>query len=113
MIQMHTARTSEVDEVSEAIREIKSQIDFSALKKHSGGIIFCHMDFIDSGMLEALCAELPFNTIGMTSMASADEHGYSLFDLTLTVLTSDEVSFEVGMTDSITHGNYADEIDLL
>ena len=113
MIQMYTARTSEVDEVSEAIREIKDQIDFTALKKYSGGIIFCHMDFIDSGMVAALCEALPFNTIGMTSMASADEHGYSLFDLTLTVLTSDEVTFEAGMTDSITHDGYKDEINRL
>ena len=113
MIQMYTARTSEVDEIGEAIDEIKQQIDFSALKKYSGGIIFCHMDFIDSGVVAALCAELPFNTVGMTSTASADEHGYSLFDLTLTVLTSDDVTFEVGMTAGITHGTYVDEISKL
>lgn len=110
---MYTARTSEVDVIDEAIDEIKGQIDFTALKKYSGGIIFCHMDFIDSGMVAALCEALPFPTIGMTSMGSADEHGYSLFDLTLTVLTSDEVTFEVGMTDSITHDTYKDEIDRL
>ena len=113
MIKMYTARTSEIDEISEAISEIKSQIDLSALKKHSGGLIFCHIDFVDSGVVTALCEQLPFNIIGMTSMAGADEQGYGLFDLTLTVLTSDEVSFEVGMTDSINHDNYTDQIDLL
>ncbi len=110
MITMHTARTSEVDEIDDAINEIKSQIDFGALKKNSGGLIFCHIDFVDSGVVAALCEELPFDVIGMTSMASADEHGYSLFDLTLTVLTSDEVTFEAGMTEGIDHDNYADEI---
>jgi len=113
MIKMYTARTSEIDEIDEAISEIKSQIDFTALKKNAGGLIFCHIDFIDSGVVKALCDELPFNIIGMTSMASADKHGHSLFDLTLTVLTSDEVTFEVGMTDSINHDNYAVEIDEL
>lgn len=113
MITMYTARTSEIDEISDAINEIKSQIDFSSLKKNSGGIIFCHIDFIESGVVEALCKELPFNIIGMTSMASADEHGYSLFDLNLTVLTSDDVTFEVGMTNSINHDNYTSEIDTL
>ena len=113
MITMYTARTSEVDEIDDAINEIKSQIDFSALKKNSGGLIFCHIDFVDSGVVAALCEELPFNVIGMTSMASADEHGYSLFDLTLTVLTSDEVTFEAGMTEGIDHDNYAGEIDRL
>lgn len=113
MITMYTARTAEIDEIDEAIAEIKQQIDFGALKKNSGGLIFCHIDFVDSGVVAALCQELPFNIIGMTSMASADEHGYSLFDLTLAVLTSDEVSFEVGMTNRITPDNYIDEIDQL
>ncbi len=110
---MYTARTSEIDEIDEAISAIKSQIDFSALKKNSGGLIFCHIDFVESGLVTALCEQLPFNIIGMTSMAGADEHGYGLFDLTLTVLTSDEVSFEVGMTDSIRQDNYHGEIDRL
>lgn len=113
MITMYTARTSEIDEVSDAIDEIKEQIDFSALKKHSGGILFCHIDFIDSGVVAALCAEMPFPVIGMTSMADADEHGFGLYDLTLTVLTSDDVSFEAGMTGSINHDNYQEEVDRL
>ena len=113
MIKMYTARTSEIDEVSEAVSEIKSQIDFSSLKKNSGGIIFCHIDFIDSGAVAALCKELPFNVIGMTSMVGADEHGYGLYDLTLTVLTSDEVEFEVGMTDSINPDNYVTQVNQL
>jgi len=113
MITMYTARTSEIDEISVAVNEIKSQIDFSALKKNSGGLIFCHIDFVNSGVVAALCDELPFNVIGMTSMASADEHGYSLFDLTLTVLTSDEVTFEAGMTNNIDDTNYEAEVDQL
>ena len=113
MITMYTARTSEIDEIDEALSEIKSQIDFSALKKNSGGIIFCHIDFVESGVAAALCEALPFDIIGMTSMASEDAGGYGLFDLTLTVLTSDEVSFEAGMTDNIHRDNYVDEIDRL
>ncbi len=113
MIKMYTARTSEIDEIDVAINEIKSQIDFTALKKHSGGLIFCHIDFVDSGMVAALCKKMPFNVIGMTSMAGADEHGYGLYDLTLTVLTSDEVSFTAGMTGSINPDNYTSEIDQL
>ena len=110
---MYTARTSEIDEIGDAINEIKEQIDFTALKKNTGGIIFCHIDYVESGVAEALCRELPFNIIGMTSMAGADEHGFGLYDLTLTVLTSDEVTFEAGMTNSITPENYAAEIDKL
>ena len=113
MIEMFTARTSEIDEISEAIAEIKSQIDFGKLKKNSGGIIFCHTDFVESGVVAALCAELPFNVIGMTSMASSDKHGYGLYDLTLTVLTSDEVTFKAGMTGNVNHDNYVSEVESL
>jgi len=110
---MYTARTAEIDFIDEAINEIKSQIDLGSLKKHSGGIIFCNIDFIDSGVVSALCKTLPFPVIGMTSMASADEHGFGLYELTLTVLTSDEVTFEVGMTEAINPENYSDEVDRL
>ncbi len=112
MIKMYTARTSEIDEIDEAISEIKSQIDFSALKQHSGGLIFCHIDFVDSGVVAALCEALPFDVIGMTSMASADGQGHSMFELTLTVLTSDEVSFTAGMAD-ISRDNYVGEAERL
>lgn len=113
MIKMYTARTSEIDEIDEAVAELVSQIDLSALKKHSGGLIFCHIDFIESGVTEALSKALPFDVIGMTSMVGADEHGFGLYDLTLTVLTSDEVSFEVGMTNNIDNENYQQEVDAL
>lgn len=113
MINMYTARTSEIDEIDEAVSEILGQLDLSALKKNTGGLIFCHIEFVESGVVKALCDALPFDVIGMTSMASADEHGYSLFDLCLTVLTSDEVAFSVGMTNSIDHDNYTGEVDSL
>lgn len=35
MIMMYTARTSETDEVGDAVIEITSQIDLAALKKNS------------------------------------------------------------------------------
>ncbi|MCL2564749.1 MAG: FIST C-terminal domain-containing protein [Defluviitaleaceae bacterium] len=113
MIKMHVARTSEIDELDIAMEEIKSQIDFSMLKKNSGGVIFCHIEFVESGLVTELCNALPFDVIGMTSMAGACENGYGLYDLTLTILTSDEVSFSAGMTQGINKANYVDEIDNL
>lgn len=113
MVDMYTARTSEIDEVEEAVNEILDQLDLSILKKHSGGLLYCHRDFIESGVVDALCAALPFDVIGMTSMAGTDEHGYGKYDLTLTILTSDEVSFIGGMTNSINSDNYKAEIEQL
>ena len=113
MISMRTARTSEIDEIEDAVNELIEQIDLPTLKKHSGGLLYCHRDYIESGVVEALCEALPFDVIGMTAMAAADEHGYSKYDLTLTVLTSDDVSFVGGMTDPIEQDNYKDELQRL
>ena len=110
MIEMYTARTSEIDEIEDAVAEIIEQIDLSALKKHAGGLLYCHRDFIESGVVEALCEALPFDVIGMTCMAGADASGFGKYDLTLTVLTSDEVSFVGGMTNAIDTDNYEAEI---
>ena len=113
MIKMFTARTSEVDDINAAVNEIQSRLDLSALKKHSGGIIFCHLDYMDSGVAAAICEALPFEIIGMTTMASADDSGYGLFDLTLAVLTSDEVTFPAGITGDINADNFCTEVEQL
>jgi hypothetical protein len=113
MIKMYTARTAEVDDFDVAIADIKAQIDFSALKKYSGGIILSCMDFFESGMVEALCKILPFDVIGMTSMANACNKGHGFYDLSLTVLTSDEVKFSAGMVSDINASNHGEKISTL
>ena len=113
MVKMLVAHTSEIDEINDAIDELKSQIDFTVLKKNTGGIIFCHIDFIESGVVAEVCKAFPFEIIGMTSMASASKNGYGLYDLTLTLLTSDDVSFKTGMTNGINKENYANEVNTL
>lgn len=50
MIKMYTARTSEMDEIAEAIGEIKRQMDFAVLKKNPG-VDFLPYGFINSGAL--------------------------------------------------------------
>jgi len=113
MITMYTARTSEVDIFEDAIAQIKEQIDFSLLKKHSGGIILCCMDFFESGMVKAICDALPFDVICMTSMANACKGGHGFYDLSLTILTSDEVRFTAGMVKGINSGNLEEKIQTL
>jgi hypothetical protein len=49
--------------------------------------------------------------IGMTTMASASENDSGVYRLCLTVLTSDDVSFETAVTPPISLGNYESEIE--
>jgi hypothetical protein len=111
MMRMITARTSEVDDIEAAVEELSEQINLSSLNtEHCGGMFFCHKDLVDSGVAAAVCKAMPFPVIGMTSMATADEHGYSQYDLCLTVLEDDSLTFFAGMTNSIEKDNYASEI---
>ena len=109
MLQMFTARTNEIDEFDLAWNAIKRQIDFDALQKNSVGLLFCTSDFLDGEVLGALCAALPFDTVGITSMATACTQGYGFYDLCLTVLTSDEVAFTAGVSAPLTAENYQQE----
>ena len=111
MIQMMTAYTEEVDEVEDGIAEILKQLDLDALKKHSVGLITCHYDFTSAGFISALCKNLPFDIIGMTTMASANQYGRSMYALSLTVLTSDEVIFEAVMSGALGLDNYREQME--
>ena len=111
MVQMMTAYTTEVDEVEDALNEILGQIDLGALKKNSVGIITCHFDFTEAGFLGELCKKLPFDVIGMTTMASSDRHGISMYALSLTVLTSDDVLFETVMSGPLNRDNYREQME--
>ena len=110
MIDMMTAYTEEVDELEDGIAEILGQIDLGSLKKSSVGMVTCHHDFIDSGFVGELRKKLPFDFIGMSTLASANKNGQSMYSLSLTVLSSDEVIFETCMCESLNAGNYKEGI---
>jgi len=111
MIQMMTAFTEEVDEVEDGLAEILGQIDLGALKKNSVGLVTCHSDFANTAFLGALCGKLPFDIIGMTTMASANQYGQSMYALSLTVLTSDDVVFVTSQTGPLGLNDYREKIE--
>ena len=110
MIKMMTAYTEEVDEVEDGLDEIMGQVSFGDLKKNSVGLVTCHIDFAHSGFIGKLCEKLPFDIIGMTTMASANQHGQGMYSLSLSVLTSDDVAFSTGMTGALRPDNYRNKI---
>jgi hypothetical protein len=110
MIKMLTAYTEEVDEVEDGIAELLRQINLGALKKNSVGLVTCHSDFINSAFIGELCKKLPFDVIGMTTIASANQNGRGMFSLSLTVLTSDEIIFETAMAGSLDTGSHREKI---
>ncbi len=103
MIKTITALTHEIDEPKLAIKEIMDQTDpDNNLLKNSIGIITCYSEYVNEGIVKNLCDALSFPIVGTTTLANASgkDHGEDM--LTLMVLTSDDVKFSAGLTDSIT-----------
>ncbi|MDR1730538.1 MAG: FIST C-terminal domain-containing protein [Synergistaceae bacterium] len=110
MIQMTTAYTTEIDEPEKGIDEILEQLNLKSLKKHSAGVLACHFDFIDEGFVAELSKRLPFDFIGMTTIANATAQGHSMYGLSMAVLTSDEVSFSTVLTEPLGSADYGEKI---
>ena len=105
MLKCASVYTNEVDDPEVALAEIKSQLNKKmTMLKHSAGIVMCHPEFIVSGVLKHICENLPFDLAGITTAAQAinDEAGELI--LTVFVMTSDDVWFKAGSTDSLNDG---------
>ena len=102
MIRMLTAQTTEVDDVDFAVAEILKQLDLeNRLLKNSVGILACYADFLEGGVIPALCDRLPFDVVGVTTLGTGTENTAELLALTLCVLTSDDVSFSAVVSESL------------
>jgi len=118
MIKVLTVKTQELDNCEMAVRDILNQLDMeNNLLKNTVGLLFCHVKFIEMGIVRPLCDKLPFDVLGCTSMffamsapatmaAGADTPaGEGDIMLTLTVLTSDDIEFATGVSEPLTETN--------
>jgi hypothetical protein len=101
MIKTILLQTAEADDPETAVFDILTQLKKSQLGKNSIGLISCFADFISSGVVAALAEKLPFPIAGATTLAAAATGVQGEVLLLITVLTSDDVEFEVGITDPI------------
>lgn len=102
MVKMLTAHTSEIDEVEQAVEEILGQLDLEGnLLKNAFGILSCYAEFIETGVVKALCERLPFDVIGGTTLGSGVPGENGLMLLSLSVLTSDDVQFACVQTEPV------------
>jgi hypothetical protein len=118
MIKILNAYTQELDDHGKAVREILEPLEIKkSLLKNSVALLFCHIKFIETGVMEAVCKNLPFDVLGCTSLffgvpattgtpanvsASAVDGGVIL---TVTILTSDDISFAAGVSGPLNEKN--------
>ena len=102
MLKCASVYTSEVDNPDIAVAEIKKQLDEKiTLLDNSAGIIMCHPEFILTGVLKAICENMPFPLAGITTSSQAVNDGIGELLLTIFIMTSNDVLFRIGATDSM------------
>lgn len=110
MIHSYSLHTSEIDDLDIALEELRAQAGALPLLANSVGLLVCHYDFVSSGIVRAAARELPFPIIGFTTFYQQAPAAGGLFELTVTVLTSDDVRFSVAESDSAPEGASPREI---
>ena len=101
-MRLLNACTLELDEPAIAISEILEQLDLenNALE-NSIGLLTCSYDFVESGMVKAICEALPFDVIGGTTLTNASNSDAGTMLLCLTVFTADDCQFSSAATGSL------------
>jgi hypothetical protein len=102
MIKAFTAFTGEVDDIDAAVAEILEALgDQCGKLGNSVGILSCYSDFVESGVVRELCRALPFDVIGATTLGNVVRGSEEKILLSLMVLSSDDASFAVCLTEPI------------
>jgi len=114
MIKILSAYTQELDDPAKAAREILEPLDIkNSLLKNTVALFFCHAKFIEMGVMETVIKSLPFDVLGCTSQyfgvpviagtpASAVD---GVVIMTVTILTSDDIAFTVGVSGRLNEKN--------
>jgi hypothetical protein len=105
VVRVLTAYTLEVDDVDAAVLDILSQLEPEKnLLKNTAGFLFCYYDFIETGVVKALCGRLPFAVIGCTTQGIALPQAAGDIILALMVVTSDDLEFKTGVSQPLEAG---------
>jgi len=103
---MLNACTLELDEPEIAVKEILGQLNLEEnAKKYSAGFLTCSYDFVEAGIVKAICEALPFDVVGCTTLTNANNNEAGTMLLCLTVLTADDCNFAAALTDSVQPAN--------
>jgi hypothetical protein len=105
-VKVLTASTREADYPDSALAELLAQINLDDLAQNSLGIVTCGHEFVVSGTVAALSESLPFTIVGCTSLGSATGGDSGMDILVLTVLTGDDISFSVAISDTLRATDY-------
>lgn len=103
MIRMISASTAEIDDPEAALSDILGQLNLGgALLDNSVGIVSCHSEFIETGVMAALCRSLPFDVVGTTTLCNSSHAKCGVELLSVSIITADDVSFSTAYSEPVT-----------
>ena len=103
MLKCASVYTYEIDDPGVAVDEIKTHLAQKlTLLDHTIGIVMCHPEFINSGVLQHISENLPFDLVGATTSSQAVNKQTGELVLTIFVMTGDDVWFRAGVTENVT-----------
>jgi hypothetical protein len=81
------------------VGEILEQLDLkNRLLAHSAGFITCSYDYVETGVVQAICDALPFEVVGCTTLTNAVDREAGTLLLCLSVLTAADCRFVTALT---------------
>ena len=106
MLSVINVCTNSIDDLDVACEEIMAQLKDKPLLKNSVGIFGCHFDYVEENVIAAIKKSLPFDIVGCSTLGSAINGHGGMEQLTLTILTSDDVVFSTALSDTISSDNF-------
>ena len=104
--------TDQIDDLPLAVTELLAGTSSEVLGKNTVGILLCYSDMDTTELVSALAQKASFPILGCTTIATMEgKGGFHDLAVTLTVLSSDDCSFALGVSDPITPQNVAEQID--
>ena len=98
-MRMLNAWTLEADDPAVAVSELLEQLNLeNQLLAHSAGFITCSYDYVETGIVKAICDALPFDVAGCTTLTNAVDQEAGTLLLCLSVLTADDCRFATAST---------------
>lgn len=99
MLEIRTAFITELDDIEAAVLDVVEQITPATLPPNRLGILTCALEFIEEGILKAICDKLPFDVVGCNTTTGAVNGAADINQLSLMVLAADDVHFSVAVSD--------------
>ena len=110
MIKSYVITITEIDDSALALEELSEQLSAISLLKNTVGIVSVSIDYLETGVYEAVAKAAPFPVLGLSTYGQNADGNISVYLFSILVLTSDDCEFAHGYSDIIPSQGDVDEL---